>query len=135
MTLRRADNNKHVQLNPYMLVWLILMCLTKKYDTNKFIKYYKTTKINIQVRKYQNDLRNRHLCMEVIHNLRRYTYSNMTLNASGCTSNIFMTVSVAANPPKNIASKTGEAMAKNIRWPLKIYKIHFLNSYPEKIIN
>ena len=43
--------------------------------------------------------------MEVIHNLRRYTYSNMTLNASGCTSNIFMTVSVAANPPKNIASK------------------------------
>ena len=67
-------------------------------------------------------------------NFRKYTYSNMTLNASGCTSNIFMTVSVAANPPKNIASKTGEAMAKNIRWPLKIYKIHFLNLYPEKII-
>ena len=67
-------------------------------------------------------------------NFRKYTYSNMTLNASGCTSNIFMTVSVAANPPKNIASKTGEAMAKNIRWPLKIYKTHFLNLYPEKII-
>ena len=130
MTLRRADNNKHVQLNPNMLVWLILRCPTKKYDTNKFIKYYKTTKINIQVRITQSSFMHGSNL-----NFRKYTYSNMTLNASGCTSNIFMTVSVAANPPKNIASKTGEAIAKNIRWPLKIYKIHFLNLYPEKIIN
>ena len=83
---------------------------------------------------YTKRLRSRYLCMAAIYNERSYTYSNMTLNASGCTSNIFITVSVAANPPKNIASKTGEAIAKNIRWPLKIYKIHFLNLYPEKII-
>ena len=44
MTLRRVDDDKHVQLNPNMLVWLNVgvktkRLPTKKYDTNKLIKY------------------------------------------------------------------------------------------------
>ena len=44
MTLRRVDNNKHVQLDSNMLVWLNVgvktkRLLTKKYDTNKLFKY------------------------------------------------------------------------------------------------
>ena len=52
------------------------------------------------------------------------TYCNITKKASGWTSRILISPvfpELSARPPKNIASKTGEAIARNILWHLKTW--------------
>lgn len=47
-----------------------------------------------------------------------YTHSKRALKASGCTSKMGIGSFLSAMPPKNIASKTGDAIAKTSLWPL-----------------